>query len=78
MSTAITLQQAQAQLDALMTAQAGHTLTVRYGDRSVTYRSAKEITDQINYWSRMVTELRRTTVGASRHGFGVADFRRRV
>jgi hypothetical protein len=75
MTTAITLAQAQAQLDALMTSQSGNTLTVRFGDRSVTYRTAEEMTSQINYWARLVTELRRTAMGASRHGYAVADFR---
>ena len=75
MTTAITLAQAQAQLDALMTAQSGNTLTVRFGERSVTYRTATEIIEQINYWSRLVTELSRTAMGASRHGYAVADFR---
>jgi len=75
MTTAITLAQAQAKLDVLMAAQAGDVLTVRFGERSVTYRNGQEITEQINYWARLVTELSRTAIGASRHGYGVADFR---
>lgn len=74
----ITLEQAQAKLDALMEAQASETLMVRFGERSVTYRTGQEIIDQINYWSRVVTELRRVASGASRHGYAVADFRRQV
>jgi multidrug resistance efflux pump len=77
MTAAITLAQAQAQLDALMAAQATSTLTVRYADRSITYREAQDIIDQINYWTRLVTELQRTARGASRHGYAVADFRGR-
>lgn len=77
MTAAITLAEAQAKLDALKAAQAGETLTVRYGDRSITYRAAQEIIEQINYWARVVTELQRTAVGASRHGYAVADFRNR-
>ena len=76
--TAITLTQAQAQLAALMSAQSNNTLMVRYADRSVTYRSAVELTAQINYWTRMVTELQKTAIGASRHGHAVADFRKRT
>lgn len=75
MTTAITQAQAQAKLDALLTASAGETLTVRFGERSVTYRSAQELTEQINYWARLVTELKRTAIGASRHGHALADFR---
>lgn len=75
--TAITLTQAQTKLNALLAASAGETLTVRFGDRSVTYRSAQELQEQINYWARLVTELRRTAVGASRHGYAVADLRKR-
>lgn len=78
MTTAITQAQAQAKLDALMAASATDTLTVRFGERSVTYRTVQELQAQINYWARMVTELRRTAIGASRHGYGVADFRSRA
>lgn len=76
--TAITLAQAQAKLTALLTAQDNDTLTVRFGDRSVTYRSAQEMREQVNYWARLVTELQRQAVGASRHGFSVADLRSRT
>jgi hypothetical protein len=69
----ITLAQAQAQLDALLAAQAGSTLTVRYGDRSVTYRQADEIARQITYWSRIIAELQRRAVGMSRHGYSAAN-----
>lgn len=78
MSTAITLAQAEAQLAALMTAQASNTLMVRYGDRSVTYRTSQEITGQINYWIRMINEIKRVNAGGSRHGYSVADFRKRT
>lgn len=78
MTTAITKAQAQAKLDALMAAVASETLTVRFGERSVTYRTVAELQAQINYWSRMVTELSRITIGAPRHGFSAADFRSRA
>ena len=45
----ITLAQAQAKLDALMAANESASLSVRYADRQVTYRSAGEIIDLINY-----------------------------
>lgn len=78
MSSAITLEQAQTKLAALMTAAASDSLMVRFGDRSVTYRNVQEINDQINYWARMVTELKRVALGAPRHGYSVADFRKRT
>ena len=79
MTTAITLAEAKAKLAALMAAQtAGNTLSVRFADRSVTYRNATDMQGDINYWARMVTELERMAVGASRHGSAVADFRRGV
>lgn len=77
MTTTITLEQAQAQLDALLATTSSDTLTVRYADRSVTYRSASEIQEQITYWTRMIKDIKRINAGANRHGFAVADFRRR-
>ncbi len=74
MSTAITLAQAEAQLAALLAAQSGNTLIVRYGDRSVTYRSTKELQEQINYWLRVINEKKRIQAGLSRHGHSVASF----
>jgi len=73
----ITLAQAQANLDSLLAAQAGQMLSVSIGGRTVTYRSLKEITEAINYWSRMVTQLTRTAAGGTRHGYALADFRDR-
>ena len=75
MSTAITLAQAQAQLDALMAAQANNLRAVSIGGRSVSYASAQEMIDAINYWTRMVNDLSRRADGVARHGFSVADFR---
>lgn len=74
----ITLAQAQSNLDALLAASANNELMVRFGDRSVTYRSAKDITDQIAFWNRMVIQLTRTAAGGTRHGYSVADFGKRV
>lgn len=78
MSTAITLEQAQANLDALLAAQAaapGSLRSVSIGGRSVSYASAQEMTEAINYWTRMVNTLSRRAHGNPRHGYSVADFR---
>lgn len=72
----ITLAQAQAQLDALMLATTSQTLTVRYGERAVTYRSSSEILELINYWERRVAELSRVAGGEYRTSIRTADFRR--
>lgn len=72
----ITLAQAQAQLDALMAATASQTLTVRYGERAVTYRNAGEIIELITYWERRVAELSRVAGGEYRTSIRLADFRR--
>lgn len=74
----ITLAQAQANLDALMAAQAGNPSglrTVSIGGRSVSYASAQEMLEAINYWTRMVNTLQRRAAGGPRHGYSVADFR---
>lgn len=75
MTTAITLAQAQAQLAALMAAQASNLRTVSIAGRSVSYASAQEMIDAINYWTRMCSVLSRQSDGVSRHGYSVADFR---
>ena len=74
MST-ITLEQAQAQLTALLGAQASNLRTVSIGGRSVSYASAGEMIEAINYWTRMVNTLQRQSDGIARHGYSVADFR---
>jgi hypothetical protein len=73
--SAITLEQAQAQLSALLSAQASNFRSVSIAGRSVTYASAEEMAAAINYWTRMVNELSRKAAGLSRHGYSVADFR---
>jgi hypothetical protein len=70
-----TLAQAQAQLDALLAAQVTNLRSVSIGGRSVSYASAQEMIDAINYWERRVSELSRKAAGMSRHGYSVADFR---
>lgn len=75
MTTTISLEQAQAQLDALLAAKASNMLTVSIGGRSVTYRSAADVLEQINYWTRVIAGLKRQASGLSRHGFSVAGFR---
>lgn len=71
----ITLAQAQAQLDALLAAQSSQSLSVRYGDRQVTYRSATEIIDLINYWRREIATLERRAAGRSGPSYRLASFR---
>jgi hypothetical protein len=71
----ITLAQAQAQLDALLAAQSSQSLSVRYGDRQVTYRSATEIIDLINYWRREIATLERRAAGRSGLSYRLASFR---
>lgn len=71
----ITLAQAQAQLDALLAAQSSQSLSVRYGDRQVTYRSATEIIDLINYWRREIATLERRAAGRSGLSYRQASFR---
>jgi hypothetical protein len=74
----ITVAKAQEILDALVEAQAAGATefsSVSIAGRTVTYRGAAEITEQINYWSRVVAGLKRQAAGRSRHGYSVADFR---
>lgn len=74
----ITLAQAQAKLDALMSASASNTLSVSYGGRTVTYKSAQDLREDISFWTRLVAEKKRQQAGASRHGHSVAAFRRGI
>lgn len=71
----ITLAQAQAKLDALMAANESASLSVRYADRQVTYRSAGEIIDLINYWRREVARLSRVAAGRPSLSVRLADLR---
>lgn len=71
----ITLAQAQANLDALLSVQSGNLLSVSIGGRTITHRSSKDLTDGINYWSRVVAGLKRSAGGESRHGMKAAAFR---
>lgn len=76
MTTSISLEQAQAKLDALMAANAAGALSVRYGDRQVVnYATRKEFLDELNYWAGLVARLQRLAAGRSQTGFAVADFR---
>lgn len=72
----VTLAQAQAQLDALLEAQSNNLLTVTIGSRSMSYRSAADIQQQINYWHRVIAGIQRAAGNESRHGFRVANFQR--
>jgi len=71
----ITLAQAQAKLDALMAANESASLSVRYADRQVTYRSAGEIIDLINYWRSEIATLERRAAGRSGLSYRLASFR---
>lgn len=72
----VTLAQAQAKLDALMSASVSGALSVRFGDRQVTrFASYDDLIKAINYWERRVAELTRIAAGRSRHGYSLADFR---
>lgn len=71
----ITLAQAQAQLDALMAASTSQSLSMRYGDRQVTYRSATEIIDLIKFWRAEVARLTRIAAGGGSMSVRLASFR---
>lgn len=72
----ITQAQAQAQLDALLEAQLSNRLSVSVAGRTVTFRTAKDLIEAINYWSRILSDLRRVAAGGQRHGFSAANFQR--
>ena len=63
--SAYSLAQAQAKRDALMAATESASLSVRYGDRQVTYRSASEIIDLIKFWRAEVARLTRIAAAAA-------------
>lgn len=71
----ITLAQAQAKLDALMAANESASLSVRYADRQVTYRSASEIIDLIKWWRSEVARLTRIGAGGGSTSVRLASFR---
>lgn len=73
--SAYSLAQAQAKLDALMAATESASLSVRYGDRQVTYRSASEIIDLIKFWRAEVARLTRITAGGGSVSVRLASFR---
>jgi hypothetical protein len=73
--TMITVAQAQAQVDALLAAQQGGMLSVSIAGRTVTYRSLKDLTEALTYWTRVLAQAKRVQSGASRHGYAAADFR---
>jgi hypothetical protein len=76
MSTAITLEQAQAQLAAMLAAQsAGNLRSITINGRTTTFATTAEFLEQLNYWVRMVTEFQRRAAGRSRHGYAGASFR---
>lgn len=75
--TGITQAQAQAQLDALLAAQANNILSTSIGGRTVSFRSSADLIEAINYWSRVLAGIQRTAAGQSRHSLSAAAFRSR-
>lgn len=76
----ITLTNAQQILDALLVAQATGANpfgSVSVAGDSYTYRDGQDLTNQINYWARVVAGLQRAAAGESRHGFVVSNFQSR-
>lgn len=69
----VTLEQAQAQLDALLKTTS---LSVRMADRSVTtYTSQDDKNKAIDYWRNLIAQLTAIDSGRSRFGFSLADLR---
>jgi hypothetical protein len=77
----MTLDQAQQIYDALVQAQIDDPLgtmgSVTVKDRSVQYRSADDLIKLINYYARLVAQLRRVAAGQSRIGYMLPNFRER-
>jgi hypothetical protein len=75
----ITLADAQtilnAHVEALKCDPVGMLGSVTIGGRTVTYKSAEELMQTINYWSRIVATLQRRAAGGSRHGYLLPNFR---
>lgn len=69
----ITLAQAQAQLDALLTMQSSNMLAYSINGRSYSYRTFKDLLEAITFWERKVAALTRRAAGGPRHGYAVAD-----
>jgi len=74
----ITLEKAQAALDALVAAQieSAGTASVSIDGKTVTYSSLADIIEGINYWQGVVTRLQRIGAGGSSLGYSVASFNR--
>ncbi len=74
----ITLTQAQQILNALIEQQicdpAGSLGSVSIAGRSVSYRSAADLIELINFWEGKVAELQRRAAGMSRIGMKLAKF----
>lgn len=75
----ITLDDAQQILSTLIEVQkndpVGALGSVTVAGRTVTYKSARELIDSINYWSNTVARLQRSAVGGPWHGRSRASFR---
>lgn len=74
----ITVAQAQEMLDGLIEQQlcdpAGNIGSVSIAGRSITYRNSADLTDQIDYWRGLLTELQRKAAGMHRVGMKLAKF----
>jgi hypothetical protein len=74
----ITLAQAQQILDWLIEQKicdpAGNIGSVSIAGRSVSYRSAADLDEEIFRWQEIVTELQRRAAGMSRIGMKLAKF----
>ena len=74
----ITLAYAQAILDGYLEAQrcdpAGNLQSVTINGRSVTYSSAADLMELINYWSSIVARLQRSAAGGSRYSVVLPNF----
>ena len=67
---------AQTHLDAWEAADVAVSQGLSYsiGGRTLTRESAREIRDQINYWSRLVKQYRAKAAGSNRGGFKLPSF----
>jgi hypothetical protein len=81
MSENISLENAQAILNALVQAQMSDPIgalgAVTIGSRTVQYKSGDELIKMINYWSNLVTQLTMKRAGAPSFGRSVGVFTRR-
>jgi hypothetical protein len=73
----ITLTQAQAQLDALLSCQSTNALSYTVNGRSTTFRSLEDLLKAITFWNDMVVRLTRVNAGGKRISYAVAKLDQR-